>query len=84
MQIKIQLSKLDLDLPIKELIESQKHSNALHILPVELRHVFELNNLPHLHNDPFDRLLMAQSNAESLSLVSKDKKLSDYPVTTIW
>jgi PIN domain nuclease of toxin-antitoxin system len=84
MQIKIQLGKLDLEMPIKELIESQQQANDLQILPVELRHVFELNNLTSLHNDPFDRILIAQSNAEGLTIVSKDQKLSDYPVTIIW
>jgi PIN domain nuclease of toxin-antitoxin system len=84
MQIKMQLGKLDLDMPIKELIESQQQANALQILPVELHHVFELTNLPPLHSDPFDRILIAQSNAEGLTIVSKDQKFSDYPVTIIW
>lgn len=84
MQIKMQLGKLDLDMPIKELIESQQQANALQILPVKLRHVFELTNLPPLHNDPFDRILIAQANAEGLTIVSKDQKFSDYPVTIIW
>lgn len=84
MQIKMQLGKLDLDMPIKELIESQQQANALQILPVELHHVFELTSLPPLHSDPFDRILIAQSNAEGLTIVSKDQKFSDYPVTIIW
>lgn len=84
MQIKTQLGKLDLDIPIKELIESQQQANALQILPVELPHIFELSNLPAIHNDPFDRILIAQSNAEGLAIVSKDQKFSGYPATIIW
>ena len=63
---------------------NQKKSNDFRILPVELHHVYELNNLPPIHNDPFDRLLIAQSNAEALTLVSKDQKFLEYPVMVVW
>ncbi len=84
MQIKSQMNKLSLDMPVKELIESQQKENDLKILPVDLKHIFELNNLPTIHNDPFDRLLIAQSNLEGLTLVSKDNKFSAYPVAVLW
>jgi PIN domain nuclease of toxin-antitoxin system len=40
--------------------------------------------LPALHKDPFDRILIAQANAEGVVLVTSDGALSDYPVQTIW
>jgi PIN domain nuclease of toxin-antitoxin system len=84
MQIKMQLGKLKLDLPLKELIASQQEKNNLQVLPVELGHVLELNNLPFHHNDPFDRLLIAQAKSEDALLMSKDKVFSAYPVKLIW
>lgn len=78
-QIKIQLGKLKLSQPLKELIESQQETNDLHILPVELPHVLMLDTLPPHHKDPFDRLLIAQSIVEDVTLVTADAKLSAYP-----
>lgn len=80
MQIKIQLSKLKLSLPLDELIESQQAANDIQILAIELAHVLTLNALPFHHKDPFDRLLIAQSIAENATLVTADSKLSVYSV----
>ena len=84
MQIKMQLGKLKPRLPLQDLIESQQQTNNLQILPIELGHVLELHNLPTHHNDPFDRLLIAQANVEDAFLVSKDKAFSGYPVKLLW
>lgn len=59
MQIKLQMGKLKLTLPLAELIESQQQTNNLQILPVLLTHVLALEHLPAHHKDPFDRLLIA-------------------------
>ncbi len=80
MQIKIQLGKLKLSLPLKELIKNQQETNELNLLPVELKHVLALDALPFHHKDPFDRLLMAQSLEEDLTLVSVDSQFTAYPV----
>ena len=79
MQIKIQLGKLKLSLPLKELIRSQQETNELTLLPVALTHVLALDALPLHHKDPFDRLLIAQSTEEDLTLVSADSQFSAYP-----
>jgi PIN domain nuclease of toxin-antitoxin system len=84
MQIKADLGKLSLSLPLKELIESQRTANGLQLLPVELAHVLALDSLPPHHKDPFDRLLIAQSVEEGATLVSADSKLSAYQVTLLW
>ena len=43
-----------------------------------------LAGLPPLHKDPFDRIVIAQAQAEGLGLVTSDRPLSDYPEQTIW
>jgi PIN domain nuclease of toxin-antitoxin system len=83
-QIKSQLGKLKLNLPLSEIIQSQRQMNNVQILTVELDHVLELQNLPYHHKDPFDRWLIAQANVEDVLLVSGDSIFSEYPINLIW
>lgn len=84
MQIKLQLGKLKLKSSLNSLIETQQRANDLQILPVELRHVLALSDLPPHHKDPFDRLLIAQALAEDALLVSADAMFSRYSVKLFW
>jgi len=84
MQIKIQLGKLKLDESLTDLIEGQRQVNDLQILPVELVHVLALKNLADHHKDPFDRLLVAQSTVEDLTIVSKDSIILKYLENVVW
>ena len=84
MQIKLQLGKLKLSLPLAEVIESQERINNIEVLPIILAHVLALQNLPAHHKDPFDRLLIAQANVEGAVLISGDPILAKYPVKLLW
>jgi PIN domain nuclease of toxin-antitoxin system len=53
-------------------------------LSIRLKHVRVLDQLPILHKDPFDRLLVAQALGEGVALVTKDARLKDYGVRVIW
>ncbi len=83
-QIKAQLGKLQLRLPLAKLVEEQALKNALEILPVTATHVFELGRLPSVHKDPFDRLIASVARVEKASLLSADPVFQGYPVTVIW
>lgn len=80
MQIKTQLGRLKLSLPLKDLVKNQQETNDLVVFPVALAHVLALDTVPFLHKDPFDRLLIAQSIEEDLTLVSADSQFSAYSV----
>jgi PIN domain nuclease of toxin-antitoxin system len=54
------------------------------VLPIHQRHVDALPELPAIHDDPFDRMLVAQALVEDLELVTGDERLRAYPVRTIW
>lgn len=54
------------------------------LLPVHQRHVAALPELPMVHEDPFDRMLIAQALVEDLDLVTGDERIRRYPVRTIW
>ena len=84
MQIELQLGKLKLDDPLRAFIEYQQQADDLRILPIDIEHVFALDNLPLHHKDPFDRIIVAQANVEELFVVSKDEIFSAYPVKLIW
>jgi PIN domain nuclease of toxin-antitoxin system len=53
-------------------------------LPIELRHALHVFNLPALHKDPFDRLLIAQAQTENLPIVTDDPQFQKYGVTIEW
>ena len=59
-------------------------SQSLLLLPIEARHLLRLERLPHLHKDPFDRLLIAQALEEDLPVITADRIFSSYGVHVIW
>jgi len=83
-QIKLQLEKLKLQLPLRELIANQRQANKIEILPVTLEHVLALEYLPNYHKDPFDRLLVAQAKVEDIVLLSGDPSIAKYDVNLRW
>jgi PIN domain nuclease of toxin-antitoxin system len=84
MQIKSQLGKLELDLPLKTIIQTQCANNGLQILPIETSHIFALEQLPFHHKDPFDRLILIQAKLENLKLVSIDTVFKHYDIELFW
>lgn len=48
-------------------------------LPVTSQHAVNIDALPPLHKDPFDRLLLAQALAEGITLLTHDAQLARYP-----
>ncbi len=84
MQIKHQLGKLELDLPLSELWQKQRDISGLQLLQVEEAHVWALGKLPHHHKDPFDRLLIAQAGCENIAFMSADDIMAQYDVETVW
>lgn len=52
--------------------------NGYRELPVNTEHTVAVNELPNLHKDPFDRILIAQARVEGLVLLTVDKKVAKY------
>jgi PIN domain nuclease of toxin-antitoxin system len=53
-------------------------------LSVNLAHAERVTMLPRHHRDPFDRMLVAQAQAESATLVTHDRRFTPYDVPVIW
>ena len=53
-------------------------------LPITLEHAVTAGSLPGPHRDPFDRMLIAQSLAENLSILTNDPVFNDFEADVIW
>jgi PIN domain nuclease of toxin-antitoxin system len=84
LQIKTQLGKLRLSMPLQITLHEQQRVNNIQLLAISPAHIFALESLPNYHRDPFDRLLIAQSLAEGLPILSRDSVLAQYPAHVIW
>ncbi|GAC1398191.1 MAG: type II toxin-antitoxin system VapC family toxin [Vulcanimicrobiaceae bacterium] len=78
--VKASLERLRLpDSPRNVLPEFLARAGLTH-LPLTVDHSLGVFDLPWHHNDPFDRLLIAQALCEDLTLVSSDRMMATYPV----
>lgn len=53
-------------------------------LPITYVHGRRAGSYPSSHSDPFDRMLAAQAEVESLTLVTADSAFNDFPVEVLW
>lgn len=58
-------------------------ASGIEILTVRWSHAWESGTLPAIHQDPFDRILVAQARIEGLTLVTADQRLREYGVSVI-
>jgi PIN domain nuclease of toxin-antitoxin system len=78
--IKYALGKLPLPEAPAEYLPQQREAHRIATLPVEEAALAQLANLPLLHRDPFDRILIAQALQHGLKLVTVDSAVRVYPV----
>lgn len=81
--IKHSIGKLDLEFSISQ-IENLCAQKDISILPIKAFHLDELENLPKIHGDPFDRLIICQARTEDLTIITRDTIIPKYPVRTVW
>lgn len=85
MAIKRGAGKLDeLDSKAAEWFDHFVPRSGLRPLPIAASHLGAVEDLPRLHNDPFDRLLVAQARHGELTMVTVDTKVSQYDIDVIW
>jgi PIN domain nuclease of toxin-antitoxin system len=82
--LKFAKGRLDLPEPPEALIPSRLGSFAYEALPITIEHAIRAAQLPPIHTDPWDRLLIAQAQIESLPIVTADSVVGQYDVVTIW
>jgi PIN domain nuclease of toxin-antitoxin system len=78
--IKVALGKLHLPEPPPKYIPSRMEALDILGLPVEHAHALRVFDLPPHHRDPFDRILVAQAQCESLIILTADRSFVPYNV----
>jgi len=84
MMIKSRLNKIQLPDNPKEFIKEQLILNSIKILNISMDHSFGVYDLPEIHKDPFDRMLIAQSRSDGLLIITADSFIKQYDVATYW
>jgi PIN domain nuclease of toxin-antitoxin system len=84
MAIKVSLEKLQLSLPYNKFIDTQLETNVLKLLDVQIHHAALIASLPFYHRDPFDRMIIAQSQSELIPIIGKDEVFDRYNVIRHW
>lgn len=64
-------------------LERQVNESGFAPLPISVAHGIAAGQLPRRHDDPFDRMLIAQAYAEGLTIVTRDKRFAEYNVATL-
>jgi PIN domain nuclease of toxin-antitoxin system len=83
MLIKVGIGKLSVPVPAATYLLKQMEKNRLSALGIQHSHLAELETLPPLHKDPFDRMIVAQARAERMPLMTADPGLREYDVTLL-
>jgi PIN domain nuclease of toxin-antitoxin system len=85
LMIKESIGKLNVPGGVESLYQDWIKAKAADLLPVNWRHIHRCKDLPLIHRDPFDRMLIAQAMEENLTIVTCDENIPLYPgVATIW
>ena len=79
LSIKHSLKRLEIPHNFIEILRTE----SMRILSIEAQHALAIMDLPMIHQDPFDRMLIAQAKCEDLLLITKDSVIQKYPISTV-
>jgi PIN domain nuclease of toxin-antitoxin system len=83
MAIKHSIGRLTFSMPFMEFIKQQIAVNIIDILEIIFDHIEVVASLPLHHRDPFDRLIIAQSMAEQIPILSVDAIFDAYAIARL-
>ncbi len=84
MAIKIGSKKLTLSDPLDVYLARWTPVYQLDLLPIHSPHALAITGLPGHHRDPFDRMLISQSQIEGMTVVTGDTKFAWYGIPILW
>lgn len=84
MAIKVAIGKLTLAQPVSSFVAAQIAQHQFQSLVITHDHTYGVEKMMLHHNDPFDRLLIAQALQENLVLLTRDSEFGQYGVSTLW
>jgi PIN domain nuclease of toxin-antitoxin system len=68
----------------RAILDEVSATDGFEWLDIRPSHVAALADLPPLHGDPFDRMLVAQARLEHVALISRDRNVRRYPLEVVW
>ena len=77
--IKQALGRIDVPVQLEQAVEDE----GIRVLPISFTHGLAVAHLPSHHQDPFDRLMVAQAIAEELVLITRDPVVQQYDAATL-
>ncbi len=80
--IKSALKKPNFEVDVNEIV-AKFNFLAIKILPISVAHAVQVAELPLIHRDPFDRLLIVQAKHEHLKLLTVDEKIVNYQLDCV-
>lgn len=84
MAIKARLGRLEVAGVLTRLIPEHMARNAIQGLPVSMGHALSVQDLPDIHRDPFDRILVSQGLLEQMPILTQDENIAKYEIQVIW
>ena len=82
--IKVRLGKLPTAVDLTADFASQIEREGFHLLPISAEHGIRAGLLPGPHKDPFDRMLIAQTQAENIPIITNETVFETYGVRRLW
>jgi PIN domain nuclease of toxin-antitoxin system len=82
--IKAGIGRLELPAPGESYLPRLLRKHAFGVLPIDENHSLRAGGLPLIHRDPWDRLLIAQSQIEDVPILTADPVIGQYDVEVIW
>jgi PIN domain nuclease of toxin-antitoxin system len=84
LSIKYAKGRLDLEPGPAEFLPRWMSTLGIQPMLVHIEHAVRVAELPTMHRDPFDRMLIAQAQIEALPIITSDRNIARYDVETIW
>ena len=81
--LKIGQGKLEVSHPVEEWFQQLAEHHALTVLPLGLDVCIAAAKLPPVHDDPFDRFIIATAKLNDLAVVTTDERFEEYGVTVL-
>lgn len=81
---KVRLGKLPTAASLASNFSAQIESEGFQLMAISVEHGIRAGLLPGPHKDPFDRMLIAQSQAENIPIISNEKIFETYGVRRLW
>jgi PIN domain nuclease of toxin-antitoxin system len=78
-------NRLSLPVAVEEFVDRALRQHGIHEVPLDRQIAIASTRLPDIHNDPFDRIIIATAQLNGMSILSRDQIIPQYPeVKVVW